>query len=147
MKNFTKNNKGFTLIELVIVVAIIGILATAIISGTNFIDQRAQSVDVANYNVARNLQAAFEQYAVTTGLSDLESSTSTAIKGDSANITKLVNAGILKSNFQIPEGIFFLDTSNGIVVQYNLTSARYIKSMCNDTKPCVFKVPSSGALK
>lgn len=155
MKKFTKNNSGFTLIELVIVVAIIGILATAIISGTNFIDQRAQSVDVGNYNIARNLQAAFEQYAITigTGTADLNISgtNGTVLAASDANLTKLINAGILKSNFVVPATTFYLNTDSGnIIIQYKLTSTRYRNTICPNTTTatdCWFKVPSSGALK
>ncbi len=152
MLKLSKNNSGFTLIELIIVVAIIGILATAIITGTDFIDQRAQSVDVGNYNIARNLQSSFEQYIIVNGADDLAyvtGTSGTAIKSDDANFNKLVTKGIIKESYQIPLNTFFLISENGYpTVQFKLTSNRYKKSICtNTTSDCIFKVPSTGALK
>jgi prepilin-type N-terminal cleavage/methylation domain-containing protein len=146
-----KNNSGFTLIELVIVVAIIGILATAIITGTDFIDQRAQSMDVGNYNVARNLQASFEQYLISTQNASLntEGENGKLIANNDENIKKLIDSGILKSGYQIPSSTFYLKKDgNSVVVQFKLTSKRYKTSTCEaNVTDCWFAVPNSGTLK
>jgi len=148
-----KNNNGFTLIELIIVVAIIGILATAIISGTDFIDQRAQSVDVGNYNIARNLQSAFEQYIIVNSDDDLNYATGvsgTALKKGDANYNKLVEKGIIKESYVLQEDTFYLvKEGNYPTIQFKLTSKRYKRSICSQTSTtsdCVFKVPSTGPL-
>lgn len=157
MLKISKNNSGFTLIELIIVIAIIGILATAIISGTDFIDQRAQTVDVGNYNIARNLQSAFEQYLIINGTDDLNYATGvsgTAISTGDNNYLKLVSKGVIKNSYKVPEGTFYLIKSSGNFpeIHFKLSSQRYKKSICPSTtsttsSDCVFKVPSTGALK
>lgn len=156
MPNRIKNNHGFTLIELVIVVAIIGILATAIITGTDFIDQRAQSADVGNYNIARNLQSAFEQYLITNQTSALDYGTGefgyllTSNSSEDKNLKLLVASGILKSGYQVPANTFYLKKDgNTVVVQYKLTSKRYRSTECPTvtTGDCWFQVPNSGQLQ
>lgn len=60
MKNFRLNKKGFTLIELMIVIAIIGVLAAIAIP--NFIAYRNRSFCSATENTARNVAAAVAEY-------------------------------------------------------------------------------------
>jgi prepilin-type N-terminal cleavage/methylation domain-containing protein len=155
MNKYLKNSSGFTLIELIIVIAIIGILATAVISGTDFIEQRAQSVDTGNYNIARNIQSSFEQYIIINGVDDLtyvDSSkvgdANAAIKANASendsNFTKLIAKGVTKTGFKVPDGTFWLVKENGFpVVKFKIISKRFKTGRSGD----VFTVPSDGALR
>ena len=60
MKKQIKNSKGFTLIELMIVIAIIGILAAIAIP--QFASYRAKSYNASSVSDARNLRTDLEAY-------------------------------------------------------------------------------------
>jgi type IV pilus assembly protein PilA len=63
----TKNTKGFTLVEIMIVVVIIGLLASMAIPA--FQKVRTNSQDKAVLNNARQLSAASDQYFLENGVS------------------------------------------------------------------------------
>lgn len=143
-----KNNSGFTLIELIIVVAIIGVLATAVLSGTDFLDQRNQAADVGNYNIARNLQAAYEQLQI-------QNSALTLTSGQAVDnsLQLLKTANILKSSFTIPGNTFYIfvdNTTKEIAIDFELQSKKYLNSIVCDnvaTAATRWRVPGCGQLR
>lgn len=69
-KILKKNQKGFTLIELVVVIAILGILSSIALPRVGGVTQRAKEVaDMANVRI---LQEAVERYMAESGDEDLE---------------------------------------------------------------------------
>jgi len=81
----TRSNKGFTLVEIMIVVVIIGLLAAMAIPA--FQKVRSSSQDKAVLNNARQLSAAADQYFLENGVSTV---TSTNLVGAS-NYVKAIN--------------------------------------------------------
>jgi prepilin-type N-terminal cleavage/methylation domain-containing protein len=77
MKN-RKSNKGFTLVEIMIVVAIIGLLAAIAIP--NFVRARQTSQTNACINNLRQIDGAKQQWALEKGQSGSASATSSDIK-------------------------------------------------------------------
>jgi type IV pilus assembly protein PilA len=67
MKNQSLTNKGFTLVEIMIVVVIIGLLAAMAIPAFQKVRQSSQ--DKAVLNNARQLSAASDQYFLENGVS------------------------------------------------------------------------------
>ena len=86
MKNI-RSNKGFTLVEIMIVVVIIGLLAAMAIPA--FQKVRAASQDKTVMNNMRQLGAAADQYFLEYGVSTAER---TSLVGSSAYIKSLTSA-------------------------------------------------------
>lgn len=81
------NNKGFTMIELLIVIAIIGALAVAVFVGLNPIQRLAQTRDSGRLQNTVQLGRALEAYAVGNG--------GLYVTEDATWVTSLVTAGEL----------------------------------------------------
>jgi type IV pilus assembly protein PilA len=90
-----KQNKGFTLVEIMIVVVIIGLLASMAIPA--FQKVRTNSQDKAVLNNARQLSAASDQYY-------LENGVSTVVIGDLLGPTSYIKALNSVANEVYPAG-------------------------------------------
>jgi type IV pilus assembly protein PilA len=84
MNKFSRSNKGFTLVEIMIVVVIIGLLAAMAIPA--FQKVRASSQDKAVMNNMRQLGAAADQYFLENGTA---TAAITSLVGSSAYIKAL----------------------------------------------------------
>ena len=119
MKTSTRNTKGFTLVEIMIVVVIIGLLAAMAIPA--FQKVRDNSVGKAMENDARQIAAAAQQYFLENGgvtevafgltpatgvvTGPLENYVKTVSKGTSTENTKIVLDGtFVLSNPQFKDG-------------------------------------------
>lgn len=85
MRKMVKNNKGFTLIELVIVIAILGVLAAVAI--TMFPKLSGSSRAGADKTRAGQIKSAISTYIAETGESDLATLNGTALAAGSNTLT------------------------------------------------------------
>src|SRR5450759_1570651 len=95
MKNVNKSTKGFTLVEIMIVVVILGLLAAMAL--TAFQKVRQASQDKAVLNNARQLSAAADQYF-------LENGVSSVTQGSLVGSTNYVKSLNLVANETYPGG-------------------------------------------
>ena len=116
MKNINKSTKGFTLVEIMIVVVIIGLLAAMAIPAFQKVRQSSQ--DKAVLNNARQLAAAADQYFLENGVSSVAQ---TGLVG-STNYVKALN---LVANETYPSGFTqgITITVAGIAGQRTITYA------------------------
>ena len=95
MKNIRKSNQGFTLVEIMIVVVIIGLLAAMAIPAFQKVRQASQ--DKAVLNNARQLAAAADQYF-------LENGVTSVTQGSLVGTTNYIKALNLVANEGYPSG-------------------------------------------
>src|SRR4051812_28999312 len=95
--------KGFTLIELIIVIAVIGILAVALLSALDPVEQIRRGNDAALRNKSTELTRAVQRYYASTGNWSYGGVT-TAANVTSSALATLIAAGELKTGFTATAG-------------------------------------------
>lgn len=112
MKIF-KNNKGFTLVELLIVIAIIGVLSTLLTA--NFIGVRQRSRDATRKSNLRQIQSALELYRSDQGSypTSVPNCTSSLMSPDCSSTTYMQKVPTDPNGTSAPNGGFYYYVSNG----------------------------------
>lgn len=99
------NPKGFTLVELLIVIAILGILMGLALAGMRFAQRRAR--DLQRQNAVRNLSSALESYYVDYRVYPAGSTTVETLVEGSGSEEYL--SEYLENTFELPQGTSYSD--------------------------------------
>lgn len=101
-----KRQKGFTLVELLIVIALLGALAIGLIGALDPFEQLKKGTDTGTRDLVNQVQTAVLRYYATTSKMPWtdQATTFTGVALSAANvdtaITNMVTAGEMKSNFK-----------------------------------------------
>ena len=131
---FSSMKKAFTLIELLIVVAILAILAIGVLAAIDPIEQFSKGQDTTLVNMAAEYKSALDRYYVAnstypTSLTGVATSVLSSGAG-SNSVTALMNSGELKSSFtsnsqMLANLIVVISSANAVpVVCTNLLQSR-----------------------
>ena len=100
-------SQGFTLVELLVVIVLIGALAIGLFATINPIEQINRGRDSGRRNIAREMAGAINRYYAARQVYPFSADIATeALSGTNVDavITELVTAGELKSNFKSSSG-------------------------------------------
>lgn len=110
---FVKNHEGFTLVELIIAITILGLLAVGLLAALDPAEQFAKGRDTSTSQIAQTISGAIERYRATLnnavpGTFPAGTTTNNSVIGSSPNgqtiINALIAAGELKPNFIAASG-------------------------------------------
>ena len=131
-----KNSKGFTLIEILIVIAMLGALAVALLATLDPIEQIRKSQDAGVRNIVKEMSDGFNRYYAQTYAMPWSTTIiawGTITTANSSYISSVVKAGELKANFA--------DTAK------NYYTKIYFASEANNTNMSVCFQPTSKSFK
>ena len=120
---FFKNKKGFTLVELVVVIAILGILAGIAIP--RFMDATASARGSKIVADMRTIESAVSMNYAKTGKYTISSTTDGVTSEVAMTVPNLVTAGYLASTPVAPTGTAKIPKNDGTTRDYTPTSTTY----------------------
>ncbi len=128
--------KGFTLIELMIVVAIIGILASIATPAYNSYVQRAKRTDATT--ALSQIQLTQEKLRANCRYYGLEGASSSCGANAAATTVSVADSDAGTAGYQSPEGHYTLDISSNSGTAYTATATASSTSQLGDTDCRVF---------
>lgn len=143
------NNKGFTLLELIIVMAIMGIIAAGVLLTPGILDNRNVAVDTSNLDAASKLQQQIFSYYITTGTK--YEGTSTTLDIEDLKTKKIISSDttingnfILVYSIEGTPNVGFVLTSTKNLANSKCFTNELVETPCSNSS--YFFVPASGRL-
>lgn len=162
MKTFKKNNKGFSLVELIVVIAIMAVLGVAVaLAVTKFIPQSQRSTDISNASmIAEAIEVAVNDFATAPEPGKIKVSDSVTVEKTNVinkttgevNLAELAKTGLLKSvpsvqgsssdskfaanakkDDKIPFSVTYTESTGKVVVKIGTYNGKDVDLMDSDT--------------